>query len=128
MNNELLNKLNIPTNSNGYIDLLNVDPLEIMKKYDKETIDLESKLQELINNRKSDRKKLFGELIDNLIWYTERNIERLSKRNSKYKVYYIERYNNKLNELVLIRKKLLRIDSTTQQEYDKSIDDILQIS
>lgn len=128
MNRTKLNKLNIPTNSKGYIDLLNVDPIEVMKNYDEETKALEFKLQDLITRRKLERNHLLGEFVDDIINYTERTINRLNKSNCQYKDYYLERYNNKLKELDLLRKKLLRIDTTTQQEYDKSIDDVLQIS
>lgn len=126
MTKEDLIKLNAPIYPNGYIDLFKTDPIELLSNYSKETDKLELEYKEIIRKRREERNKYFIEICSFLIHAHLCAIKNLELSNDPNKNKYISANKVRIKKYERLMQTVNK--DITQKEYDKSIDDILQIS
>jgi len=125
MTKEDLIKLNAPTNNIGYIDLFKTNPIELISNYSKETDKLELEYKEIIRKRREQRIDLFIDICSFLITAHLRAIKNLELTKDPNKNRYISVHKARIKKYDNLIQSLNKV---IQKEYDKSIDDVLQIS
>lgn len=125
MTKEDLIKLNAPTNNIGYIDLFKTNPIELLSNYSKEIDKLELEYKEIIRKRREQRIDLFIDICSFLITAHLRAIKNLELTKDPNKNRYISAHKARIKKYDNLIQSLNKV---IQKEYDKSIDDVLQIS
>lgn len=125
MTKEDLIKLNAPINNSGYIDLFKTNPIELTLNYSKETNKLELEYKEIIRKRREQSKDLFIDMCTFLINAHLSAIKNLELTKDPNKNKYISAHKVRIKKYESLIQDL---NKAIQKEYDKSIDDVLQIS
>lgn len=124
MTKEDLIKLNAPTNNIGYIDLFKTNPIELISNYSKETNKLELEYKEIIRKRREQSKDLFINICTFLINAHLSAIKNLELTKDPNKNRYISAHKVRIKNYESLIQEVYK---AMNKQYDKSIDDVLQI-